>query len=97
MHLIPKRKNEITVVKATKRICPMIVKNVEIDGLQTQTREGVFLEEEGEECGFYSKEDEVVPKVDDMSLVDGVFDDAFGGDGDEYFIIEEGVVVSSSS
>nr|GEY02671.1 hypothetical protein [Tanacetum cinerariifolium] len=41
----------------------------------------------GEECGFDSKEDEVVPKVDDVSLVDGVFNGAFGGDRDEYFPI----------
>nr|GEW17155.1 hypothetical protein [Tanacetum cinerariifolium] len=41
-------------------------------------------------------EEEVVPKVDHVSLVDGVFDGAFGGDGDKDFIIGEGVVVSSS-
>ncbi|GKA02971.1 hypothetical protein Tco_0675752 [Tanacetum coccineum] len=34
--------------------------------------EGVFLEEKGEEFGFDSKEDEVVPRVEDVSLVDGV-------------------------
>ncbi|GJY28439.1 ribonuclease H-like domain-containing protein [Tanacetum coccineum] len=51
----------------------------------------------GEDCGFDSNEEEVVPKVDDVSLVDGVFDGAFGGDGDEDFIMGEGVVVSSSS
>ncbi|GJS74938.1 hypothetical protein Tco_0724819 [Tanacetum coccineum] len=44
--------------------------------------------------GFYQKEDEVVPKVEDVSLVDGVFDDALGGDGEEYFIIEGRVEVS---
>ncbi|GJW47641.1 hypothetical protein Tco_0079287 [Tanacetum coccineum] len=43
-------------------------------------------------CG----EKEVVPKVDDVSLVDGVFDGAFGGDGEEDFIVGEGVVVSFS-
>ncbi|GJY67163.1 hypothetical protein Tco_0469401 [Tanacetum coccineum] len=59
--------------------------------------EGVSLEEGGKECGFDSKEDEVVPKVDDVSLVDGVFDGAFGGDGDKDFVIGEDVVVSSSS
>ncbi|GJX12082.1 hypothetical protein Tco_0201941, partial [Tanacetum coccineum] len=42
-------------------------------------------------------EDEVVPKVDDVSLVDGFFYSAFGGDGDENFVIGEGVFVSSSS
>ncbi|GJZ85317.1 hypothetical protein Tco_0650656 [Tanacetum coccineum] len=41
--------------------------------------------------GFDSNEEEVVPKVDDVSLVDGVFDGAFGGDGDEDFVIGEGV------
>nr|GEY23911.1 Gag-Pol polyprotein [Tanacetum cinerariifolium] len=40
---------------------------------------------------------EVVPKVDDVSLVDGVFDGAFGGDGEEDFVMGEGVVVLSSS
>ncbi|GJS87420.1 hypothetical protein Tco_0770056 [Tanacetum coccineum] len=38
-----------------------------------------------------------LPKVDDVSLVDGVFDGAFGRDGDEDVVIGEGVVVSSSS
>nr|GEW89317.1 reverse transcriptase domain-containing protein [Tanacetum cinerariifolium] len=41
--------------------------------------------------------EEVVLKVDDVSLVDGVFDGAFGGDGEEDFVMVEGVVVSSSS
>nr|GEW67541.1 hypothetical protein [Tanacetum cinerariifolium] len=44
----------------------------------------------GEEYGFDSKEDEVVPKVKDMSLVDGVFDGAFRGDRDGDFSIGEG-------
>nr|GFB49772.1 hypothetical protein [Tanacetum cinerariifolium] len=39
----------------------------------------------------------VVPKVDDVSLVDGVFNGAFGGDGEEDVVIGEGVVVTSSS
>ncbi|GJZ27297.1 hypothetical protein Tco_0571550 [Tanacetum coccineum] len=55
------------------------------------------FEEKGEDCGFDSNEDEVVPKVDDMSLVDGVLEGAFDGDGDEDFVIGEGVIVSSSS
>ncbi|GKA90611.1 hypothetical protein Tco_0812481 [Tanacetum coccineum] len=50
-----------------------------------------------EDCGFDSNEEEVVPKIDDVSLVDEVFDDSFGGDGDEDFVIGEGMVVSSSS
>ncbi|GJS69444.1 hypothetical protein Tco_0702285 [Tanacetum coccineum] len=41
--------------------------------------------------------EEVVPRVDDVSLFDEVFDGAFGGDGDENFVIGEGVVLSSSS
>ncbi|GJZ91730.1 hypothetical protein Tco_0663795 [Tanacetum coccineum] len=41
-------------------------------------------------------EEEVVPKVDDVSLVDGVFDGAFSGDGEEDFVMGECVVVSSS-
>nr|GEY02270.1 hypothetical protein [Tanacetum cinerariifolium] len=41
--------------------------------------------------------EEVVPKVDDVSLVDGVFDGAFGGDGEKDFVMGEGVVVESSS
>ncbi|GJX12472.1 putative ribonuclease H-like domain-containing protein [Tanacetum coccineum] len=40
---------------------------------------------------------QVVPKVDDVSLVDGVFDGAFGGNREEDFVTGEGVVVSSSS
>ncbi|GKD58188.1 hypothetical protein Tco_1295697 [Tanacetum coccineum] len=43
--------------------------------------------------GFDSNKEEVVPKVDDVSLVDGVFDGAFGGDGEEDFVMGEGVVV----
>ncbi|GKD34555.1 hypothetical protein Tco_1250064, partial [Tanacetum coccineum] len=46
---------------------------------------------------FDSNEEDVVPKVDDVSLVDGVFDGAFGGDREEDFVMGEGVVVSSSS
>ncbi|GJX74402.1 hypothetical protein Tco_0312997 [Tanacetum coccineum] len=55
-----------------------------------------MFNEGGEDCGFDSNEDEVVPKVNDVSLVDRVFEGAFGGDGDEDFVIGEGVVVSSS-
>ncbi|GJR75056.1 hypothetical protein Tco_0087421 [Tanacetum coccineum] len=81
MHFIPKRKDEIAVVEATYAMRSMIVKNIENDGM---------AHERGEECGFDSKEDEVVPKVKDVSLVDGVFDGALGGDGDEDFAIGEG-------
>ncbi|GJW88205.1 hypothetical protein Tco_1281261 [Tanacetum coccineum] len=38
-----------------------------------------------------------VPKVDDVSLVDEVFDGTFSGDGEEDFVMGESVVVSSSS
>ncbi|GJY58512.1 hypothetical protein Tco_0458404, partial [Tanacetum coccineum] len=44
----------------------------------------------GEEFGFDSKEDEVVPRVGDVSLVNRVFDGAFGGDGDDDFAIGDG-------
>ncbi|GJT10564.1 hypothetical protein Tco_0857606 [Tanacetum coccineum] len=43
------------------------------------------------------KEGKVVPKVDDVSLVDEVFDGAFGGDGENDYFMGEGVVLSSSS
>ncbi|GJS91061.1 hypothetical protein Tco_0773697 [Tanacetum coccineum] len=47
--------------------------------------------------GFDSSEEEVVPNVEDVSLVNGVFDDAFGGDGEEEVVMSKGVVVTSSS
>ncbi|GKD83087.1 hypothetical protein Tco_1349926 [Tanacetum coccineum] len=59
--------------------------------------EGVFLEEKGEEFGLDSKDDDVVPKLKDVSLVDGVLEGAFGGEGDEGFAIGGSVLVSSSS
>ncbi|GJS81669.1 hypothetical protein Tco_1306840 [Tanacetum coccineum] len=40
---------------------------------------------------------EVVPKVDDVSLVDRVFDAAFGGEGEEDVVMGEGLVMTSSS
>ncbi|GJX98233.1 hypothetical protein Tco_0355252, partial [Tanacetum coccineum] len=43
----------------------------------------------GEEHGYDLKEDEVVPKVEDVSLVDGFLDGALGEDGDEDFAIGE--------
>ncbi|GJY31966.1 hypothetical protein Tco_0415461 [Tanacetum coccineum] len=49
------------------------------------------FEEKGEDCDFDSNEDEVVPKVDDVSLIDGVLEGAFDGDGDEDFVIGEGI------
>ncbi|GKE49960.1 hypothetical protein Tco_1481218, partial [Tanacetum coccineum] len=59
--------------------------------------EGVSLEEGGKDWGFDSNKEEVVPKADDVSLADGVFEGAFSGDGDEDFVMREGVVVLSSS
>ncbi|GKE83516.1 hypothetical protein Tco_1557258, partial [Tanacetum coccineum] len=41
-------------------------------------------------------EEEVVPKVEDVSLVDGVFDGAFGGEGEEDIVMGEGMVETSS-
>ncbi|GKB49805.1 retrovirus-related pol polyprotein from transposon TNT 1-94 [Tanacetum coccineum] len=41
--------------------------------------------------------EEVVLKVDDVSLVDGVFDGEFGGDGEEDVVIGKGLVEVSSS
>ncbi|GJZ11542.1 hypothetical protein Tco_0546301 [Tanacetum coccineum] len=42
-------------------------------------------------------EEGVVPNVEEVSLVDGVFDGAFGGDGEEEVVMGEGMVVTSSS
>ncbi|GJY72195.1 hypothetical protein Tco_0475898 [Tanacetum coccineum] len=42
-------------------------------------------------------EEEVVPKVEDISLVDGVFDGAFSRDEEKDVVIGEGVVVESLS
>nr|GEY61127.1 hypothetical protein [Tanacetum cinerariifolium] len=53
--------------------------------------EGLFLEDKGEEFGFDSKDDEVVPKVKEVPLADGVLKGAFGGEGDDDFSLGEGV------
>ncbi|GJS04147.1 hypothetical protein Tco_0320655 [Tanacetum coccineum] len=47
------------------------------------------FEESGEDYGLDSNEDEVFPNMEEVSLVDGVFDGAFGGDGDEDVALEE--------
>ncbi|GKC31795.1 hypothetical protein Tco_1039089 [Tanacetum coccineum] len=57
----------------------------------------VNQDEFGVEVGVRVLEEEVVPKVDDVSLVDGVFDGAFGRDGEEDVVMREGVVLKSSS
>ncbi|GJU03061.1 hypothetical protein Tco_1113399 [Tanacetum coccineum] len=68
-------------------MCSMIVKDIEVDGMAHESGSRF----EGEEQDFNLKEDEVVPKVEDVSLVDGVFNGALGGggDGDDDFAIEE--------
>ncbi|GJW55253.1 hypothetical protein Tco_0099338 [Tanacetum coccineum] len=66
-------------------MCSMVVKNIEVDRMAHER----WLRK-GEKHGFDSKEDGVVPKVEDVSLVDGVFDGALGGDRDEDFAIGEG-------
>ncbi|GJT56623.1 hypothetical protein Tco_0991677 [Tanacetum coccineum] len=53
--------------------------------------EGVSIEEGGDDSGFDSNEEDVVPNVEDVSLVDRVFDGAFGGEGDEDFVIGKGI------
>ncbi|GKF11318.1 hypothetical protein Tco_0049244, partial [Tanacetum coccineum] len=47
--------------------------------------------------GFDSNKEEVVPKVDGVSLVDGVFDGAFVGFREDDIVMGKGVVVESSS
>ncbi|GKB96061.1 hypothetical protein Tco_0982198 [Tanacetum coccineum] len=49
------------------------------------------------ELGVMVLEEEVVPKVEEVSLVDGFFDGAFSGDGEEDVVKGEGVVVTSLS
>nr|GEW87690.1 hypothetical protein [Tanacetum cinerariifolium] len=49
------------------------------------------LQEGGEDEGFDSNEEEVVPKINDVSLVDGVFDVGLGGVRKEDFVMGEGV------
>ncbi|GJQ91912.1 hypothetical protein Tco_0003051 [Tanacetum coccineum] len=70
----------------------MIVMIVEVNGV-THERKDDF----GVEVDVRVLEEEVVSKVDDVSLVDGVFDGAFSGDGEEDVVMGEGVVVTSSS
>nr|GEU32475.1 hypothetical protein [Tanacetum cinerariifolium] len=61
--------------------------NGEVEKVRRLQKEDVFLEDKGKEHGVDSKEDKVVLKVEDVSLVDGVFDGALGEDGDEDFLI----------
>ncbi|GJV98892.1 hypothetical protein Tco_1554144 [Tanacetum coccineum] len=68
-----------------------------------QWRSGIGFEGLGGTSMISSKKkdwmvkERVVSKVDDVSLVDGVFDGSFGGDGEGDFVIGKGVVVLSSS
>ncbi|GJS85753.1 hypothetical protein Tco_0752294 [Tanacetum coccineum] len=68
----------------------MIVMIVEVNGV-THERRGDF----GVEVDVRVLE--VVPKVDDVSLVDGVFNGAFGGKGEEDVVMGVGVMLTSSS
>ncbi|GKD41271.1 hypothetical protein Tco_1261478 [Tanacetum coccineum] len=70
----------------------MIVMTVEVNRVTRERKDNFKVE-----FSLKVLEEEVVSKVDDVSLVNGVFDGAFSGDGEEDFVIGEGVVVSSSS
>ncbi|GKD79234.1 hypothetical protein Tco_1341855, partial [Tanacetum coccineum] len=49
------------------------------------------IKEKGDEFGLDSNDDDVVPRVEDVPLVDGVLDGAFDGQGDEDFAMGEGL------
>ncbi|GJT99788.1 hypothetical protein Tco_1110127 [Tanacetum coccineum] len=51
----------------------------------------------GDEVSRFSNEEVVFSWLDEVSLVDGVFNGAFGGVGDEELVVGEGVVRFSSS
>nr|GEX04585.1 hypothetical protein [Tanacetum cinerariifolium] len=51
----------------------------------------------GVEVDMKVLKEEVAPKVDDVTLVEGVFDGAFSGDGEEDVVMGKGVVVTFSS
>nr|GEV30162.1 zinc finger, CCHC-type [Tanacetum cinerariifolium] len=46
--------------------------------------------------GFDLNKEDVVPNVEEVSLVDGVFDGAFGRDREKEVVMREGVLVTSS-
>nr|GEV14636.1 retrovirus-related Pol polyprotein from transposon TNT 1-94 [Tanacetum cinerariifolium] len=56
-----------------------------------------ILEMRKHDVHLISQEEGVLSWLDEMSLVDGLFDDAFRGVGDEEVVVEEGVVRFSSS
>nr|GEY50430.1 hypothetical protein [Tanacetum cinerariifolium] len=57
----------------------------------------VKVDDFGFELGVMVLEEEIVPNVEEVSLVNEVFYGAFGGDGEEEVILGEGVVGKSSS
>ncbi|GKC46944.1 hypothetical protein Tco_1064666 [Tanacetum coccineum] len=62
------------------------------DKEQHLKRDGFEVEEDLKVLKEHSMDhQEKVPKVDDVSLVDGVFDGALGGDEDDDFSMGEGV------
>ncbi|GKA79981.1 hypothetical protein Tco_0786577 [Tanacetum coccineum] len=75
---------------------PLDVYSLSFEALKDRDGEGVSLEEGCEDWGFDSNEEEVVPKVNDVSLVDGVFEGAFGVNGDEDFVMGKGGGLSRS-
>ncbi|GJU50672.1 hypothetical protein Tco_1220227 [Tanacetum coccineum] len=50
-----------------------------------------YGEEKGDEFSLVSNDDDVVPRVEDVPLVDGFLEGAFDGEGDKDFSIGEGV------
>ncbi|GKC35087.1 hypothetical protein Tco_1047471, partial [Tanacetum coccineum] len=74
----------------------MIVMIVEVNGVTHERWLRLRLRKDdfGVEVDVRVLEEGVVPNVEEVSLVDGVFDGAFGGDGEEEVVIGEGVVVS---
>nr|GEY05467.1 hypothetical protein [Tanacetum cinerariifolium] len=71
--------------------------NGRIAWIQVQKDDRRIIERKKSTMERLPLDEEVVPKVNGVSLVDGVFDGAFGGDGEEDVVIEEGVAVTSSS
>ncbi|GJS65585.1 hypothetical protein Tco_0680149 [Tanacetum coccineum] len=88
------RNSAIFIAKTGQRLLWVVLAVPDISGGRPAYQGAApRFEEGGEVCGFDSNEDEVVPKVDEVSLVDGVFDGAIAGDGDDDFVRGEGVVV----
>nr|GEW61063.1 hypothetical protein [Tanacetum cinerariifolium] len=92
-----KQKDDWIFISQDKYVAEILRKFGLTDGKSTSTPIDIEKPLLKDLDGFDSNKEEVVPKVDDVSLVDRVFDGAFGGDGEEDFVMGEGVVVSSSS